>query len=68
MENDKYNLTISNGALNQLKSLAAFLGIPETELHQVVAKGMKLLEVAKSGKIYLESPDGSRYQIDVKKL
>lgn len=66
--NEKYNLTITNGALQKLKELARFLNIPESQLHLVIAKGMKLLEVAKGSKLYKEDPDGKSYQIDVREL
>ena len=68
MDQDKYNLIISNGALQKLKELAAYLGIPESELHQVVANGMKLVDVARTSKLYKEDPDGKRYLINVKEI
>lgn len=68
MEQDKYNLIISNGALTRLKELAVYLNIPESELHQVVAKGMKILEISKNSKLYKEDPDGTRYLINVKEI
>ncbi|OGE79247.1 MAG: hypothetical protein A2751_04625 [Candidatus Doudnabacteria bacterium RIFCSPHIGHO2_01_FULL_46_14] len=68
MEENKYNLTFSDGALQQLKDLATHLGIPESELHKVVGKGLKLLQVAKASKLYKEDPDGKRYLINVKEI
>ena len=65
---EKYHLTFSNGALQQIKELAAHYGIPDSQLHEVVGKGIKLLQVAKNSKLYKEGPDGTRYTINIKEI
>lgn len=64
---DEYQLTFKNGALAKLKQLAANLDIPESNLDEVVEKGLKVLELPDDGKITFNK-GGERYFVEIKKL
>ena len=65
---DRYELIFKNGALDKLRQLAAQFDIPESELSQVVEKGLKALELpADDGKLMFKK-GGETYFIDIKEL
>jgi len=68
-QEEQYELVFRNGALANLKSLATKLGVPESDLKQIVNKGIKLLTIVKDAKsLTLEDQNGDRYRIDIAKL
>ena len=65
-----FELSFTNGALDQLRELAAFLGIPNDDLQAVVRKGIKVLDLARnnnSDKVVLEG-DGQKQIVNIKDL
>jgi hypothetical protein len=64
---DIYEITFRNGALKKLKTLAAKLDIPEDNLAEVLARGMKVIEAAEDNKISVKI-NGEIYIIDLKKI
>lgn len=64
---NEFVVTFRNGALEKLKELATTLNIPENELGSVLQKGLKIIDLAKDGKIVLEK-DKERFDIDLKRL
>ncbi len=71
MQNDsnkeEFTITIKNGALVKLKELASWLEIPEDKLGDILVKGMKVIELAKDGKLIVEKGN-ERLEIDLKKI
>jgi len=64
---DEYELTFKNGALVKLKELASKLNIPESNLDEVVQKGLKALELPDDGKLEFNK-GGAKYFIEIKNL
>lgn len=65
---EKLEVSFTNGALAQIKSLAEYFLVPETELKNVIIKGLQVMaEVKKSGNRYVivEDTDGKREKIDI---
>lgn len=68
---DTYELVFTNGALINLKKLAADFNVPETDLRQVINKGIRILTLIKSvdtKTIIFENKKGERYTLDADKL
>ena len=66
-QEDTYEITFRNGALKKLKDLAKKLDVPEDNLAEVLARGMKVMELADDNKITVKS-GGDTYIIDLKKI
>ena len=64
---DAYVITFKGEALDKLKNMAIKLDIPETELHEVLEKGMRALELPDDGKLTFNK-GGDQFFVDVKKL
>lgn len=65
----KYELVFKNGALANLKNLAATFGVPEDDLRQVVSKSIKLLTLVKDAKaLTFENQNGERFSVDIRRL
>ncbi|MFH1047237.1 MAG: hypothetical protein V1738_02940 [Patescibacteria group bacterium] len=66
---ETYEIVFRNGALKNLKSVAKDLGVPESDLKQVVNKSINLLTLVKSGKfLFLEDDKGNRFRVDLNRL
>ena len=63
----EFVVTFRNGALKKLKELAIDLEISEDELGDVLQKGLKIIELAKDGKLVIEK-NKERYEIDLKRI
>lgn len=66
-EEDTYEITFRNGALKKLKDLAKRLDIPDDNLAEVLARGIKVMELAEDNKLSVKS-GGDTYIIDLKKI
>ncbi|PWU23391.1 hypothetical protein C5B42_03090 [Candidatus Cerribacteria bacterium 'Amazon FNV 2010 28 9'] len=64
---DKFVLTFTNGALAKLQELAQEFGVPQERLGDVVAKGLKILDLSKNGKIIIDKTT-EKLEVDIKKL
>ncbi len=64
---EDYTITFRRGALAKLKDLAWELEIPEERLSEVLEKGIKVLDLSRDGKLYLEKY-GVKFEIDLKKI
>lgn len=64
---EEYTITFKNEALEKLKEYARDLGIPETELGEVVTKALKLLDLSREGKLILEKFN-AQFEVDPKKI
>ena len=69
MEDTKYTVTFTNGALQELKDVAEYFGIARdsNDIGDVLIKGLKLISLSKDGKIFIEK-DKERLEVDPKKL
>ncbi len=65
--NDEYTVKFKNGALQKLKQLANALDISESNLDEVVQKGLRALDLSDDGKLLFKK-GGATYFIDIKKL
>lgn len=66
-DNHEFCVIFKKEALAKLKELATFLDIPEEKLGDVLIKGLHVVDMAKDGKIIIETK-GERLEIDIKKL
>lgn len=66
-DREEYILTFTNGALEKLKELADKFDIDESNLDQVVQKGLKVLELPEDNKLMFVK-GGERYVVDIKNL
>lgn len=66
-DNHEFCVIFKKEALAKLKELASFLDIPEEKLGDVLIKGLHVVDMAKEGKIIIETK-GERLEIDIKKL
>lgn len=66
-EEDAYEITFRNGALKKLRILAERLDIGEDNLAEVLARGMKVMELAEDNKVSIKSGKDT-YIIDLKKI
>ena len=70
-EKERFDVSFGNGALRKLKELAAYLGVPENKLSEVLMKGVKIIDAVKDAsedKIVIESKDGKREVISIRDL
>ncbi|HVI69754.1 MAG TPA: hypothetical protein VM581_04845 [Magnetospirillaceae bacterium] len=66
-QEETYEITFRNGALKRLKAIAEKLDISEDNLAEVLAKGMKVMQLAEDNKVTVKS-GGETYVIDLKKI
>jgi len=66
-DEDTYEITFRNGALKKLRVLAKRLDIPEDNLAEVLARGMKVMELAEDNKVSVKSGKDT-YIIDLKRI
>lgn len=64
----RIQIIFEGDALNKLLELGSSLGLPEEQVTKVIIKGMKLIDLAKEGKLYIEKADGKRFEVDIKNL
>lgn len=67
-DKEKFTITFSNGALTRLKKVATDLGIPETDLKDVLIKGIVLIDEGKEGNFITLKKGGSEYRVDLRTL
>ena len=68
---EKLEIILTNGSLTQVKELAEYYGIPNTELKTVIVKALQVLvEIKKSGNTYaiIEDLNGDREKVDLKNI
>ena len=64
---NQFTAIFKNGALEQLKQLATSLEIPEEKMGEVLTKGIKIIDLARGGKLIIEK-NNERIEVDVKKV
>lgn len=67
----QYELIFKNGALANLKRLAAQFNVPESDLRQVINKGIQMLSLIKSldtKNVILETKKGEKFVLDAEKI
>jgi hypothetical protein len=67
MAEDKFTVSFKKEALEKLRELAKAIGVPEDNLGEVILKGIKVLDLAKDGKLIIEKAD-ERLEVDLKKV
>ncbi len=67
-QQDEFSITFRNGALKRLKKLASDLNVPESQLGDVLSKGINLMDVAKEGTVVTVKKGKEEYQIDLRFL
>ncbi len=64
---NEFCVVFRKDALVKLEKLATFLDVPYEKLGDVLVKGLHIIEMAREGKIIIETKK-ERLEIDVKKL
>lgn len=67
MAEDKFTVSFKKEALEKLRELAKAIGVPEDNLGEVILKGIKVIDLAKDGKLIIEKAD-ERLEVDLKKV
>ena len=71
VDDDTYEITFRNGALKKLRMLAKRLDIDDDNPAEVLARGMKVMELAEDNKVSIKSGKDIYiyiYIVDLKKI
>lgn len=64
---DTFSVSFYGNALLKIKELALSLNIPDDNLTEVLVKGIKIIDLARDGKLIIEKGN-ERLVIDIKRI